>query len=83
MIRSRLVRATNSLPASINENGSVIEATLFPAYAKGDGFDYENALNKPTINGVVIKGNLTLADLGIVEASKADLDDLFKTHSER
>ena len=31
----------------------------------GEGADYNKLTNLPTINGVVVEGNLTTADLGI------------------
>lgn len=36
-------------------------------------FDYEQAINKPSINGVTLQGNKTFNDIGLTQAS-IDID---------
>lgn len=43
----------------------------------GANFDYDQALNKPSIEGVELKGNVPLVDLGVDIASSDDVDDIF------
>lgn len=53
-------------------NGKVLKSDGSTYYwgdtAEGDAFDYEQAVNKPSINGTELNGNKTLSDLGIQAA---------------
>lgn len=40
----------------------------------GEGADYSKLTNLPTINGVVVNGDLTSADLGIERGYDANID---------
>ena len=40
----------------------------------GEGADYDKLTNLPTINGVVVKGDLTTSDLGIERGYDASYD---------
>lgn len=46
------------------------------APADGTSYDYNMLVNKPTINGVTLQGDLTLHDLGIDELTQEQLDEL-------
>ena len=76
MLRTVLVGTSRTLPATMREVGGSVQATMFPAYVSG-ATDYRTLANKPTINGVVLEGDLTLADLGICEAQASEIDALF------
>lgn len=39
--------------------------------------DYNELDNLPTVNGTVVKGDLTLEDIGILEMSPADVNEIF------
>jgi hypothetical protein len=39
--------------------------------------DYNQLDNKPTINGVVVEGDLTLSDIGILEMSPEEVNEIF------
>lgn len=39
--------------------------------------DYNELDNLPTINGVEVKGDLTLNDIGILEMSPAEVNEIF------
>lgn len=81
MLRTTLVGVTRTVPAQLRENGAVVSATLNPAYIAGAdtvSANYEDMINKPTINGVELVGDLTLADLGLEEAQASDIDALFE-----
>lgn len=81
MLRTTLVGATRTIPAQLRESGGVVSATLNPAYVAGAdnlSANYEDMLNKPTINGVELSGDLSLEDLGLVEAQASDIDALFE-----
>lgn len=81
MLRTTLVAATRTIPAKVKESGGVVAATLHPAYVAGSGSasaNYEDMLNKPSINGVELVGDLTLADLGIFEVEASEIDALFE-----
>lgn len=82
MLRTSLVGITRTIPAKMRETGGVFPATMYPAYIKADSeqgtTNYEELENLPSINGVVLLGNLTLADLGIYEAQESDIEELFK-----
>ena len=82
MLRTSLVGITRTIPAKMRESGGVFPATMYPAYVKADSSeqatsDYEELENLPSVNGVVLKGGLSLADLGIVEAQDSDIEELF------
>ena len=81
MLRTSLVGITRTIPAKMRESGGVFPATMYPAYVKADSeqgtSNYEDLENLPTINGVVLLGDLSLADLGIVEAQDSDIEELF------
>lgn len=80
MLRTTLVGVTRTIPAQIKESGGVMSATLHPAYVVGNdtaSANYEDMLNKPSINGVELTGDLTLADLGIFEIEASDIDAMF------
>lgn len=67
MIRSSLVSTTRTIPASVS-----------PAYiAASAETNYENIENKPTINGVVLEGDMSLKDFGFVEVATSEIDELF------
>lgn len=81
MLRTTLVGASRTIPAQLRESGGVVSATLNPAYVAGAdnlSANYEDMLNKPTINGVELSGDLSLEDLGLVEAQASDIDALFE-----
>ena len=81
MLRTTLVGATRTIPAQLRESGGVVTATLNPAYVAGAdnlSANYDDMINKPTINGVELTGDLSLEDLGIVEVKAADIDALFE-----
>lgn len=44
----------------------------------GSGFDYSNATNKPSINGVTLEGNKTNEEILIGALSNSEIDDLLK-----
>ena len=80
MLRTTLVGASRTIPAQLRESGGVVSATLNPAYIAGTdsvSANYEDMANKPSINGVELTGNLSLEDLGLIEASASDIDALF------
>lgn len=79
MLRTVLVGSTKTLPAKLREINGVASATMYPTYVKGTGdSDYNLIRNKPSVNGVTLEGNLTLEDLGILEAQPPDIDSLFQ-----
>lgn len=81
MLRTTLVGATRTIPAQLRESGGVVTATLNPAYVAGAdnlSANYDNMINKPTINGVELVGDLSLEDLGLAEVQASDIDALFK-----
>lgn len=39
--------------------------------------DFENLDNLPTVNGVTVKGNLTLEDIGIIELTPEMVTELW------
>ena len=45
-----------------------------------EGADYSKLTNLPTINGVVVEGNLTTADLGIERGYDAKVDTTDEEH---
>ena len=45
----------------------------------GSGFDYTNATNKPSINGVTLEGNKTNEEILIGALSNSEIDALLKT----
>ncbi len=81
MLRTSLVGITRTIPAKMRESGGVFPATMYPAYVKADSeqgtSNYEDLENLPSINGVVLKGDLSLADLGLSEAQASDIDAIF------
>ena len=80
MLRTTLVGASRTIPAQLRESGGVVSATLNPAYIAGAdsvSANYEDMANKPTINGVELTGDLSLEELGLIEASASDIDALF------
>ena len=80
MLRTTLVGASRTIPAQLRESGGVVSATLNPAYVTGAdsvSANYEDMANKPSINGVELTGDLSLEDLGLIEASASDIDALF------
>ena len=81
MLRTSLVGITRTIPAKMRESGGVFPATMYPAYVKADSeqgtSNYEDLENLPSINGVILKGDLSLADLGLVEAQASDIDAIF------
>lgn len=84
MLRTSLVGIARTIPAKMRETGGVFPATMYPAYIKADSeqgtTNYEELENLPSINGVVLLGNLSLADLGIYEAQESDIEELFKNN---
>lgn len=46
----------------------------------GEGADYNKLTNLPTINGVVVEGNLTTKDLGIERGYDATVDPTDDEH---
>lgn len=50
----------------------------FPEYDDGSSYDYNELMNKPQINGVTLTGNKTDTEIGIVNLTNAQLDDLLK-----
>lgn len=45
--------------------------------ANGGAINFDYLINKPTINGVELSGDMTLDDLGVSEISETELDDMF------
>lgn len=78
MLRANLVGITETVPAAVQASQTVLRATMRPAYAKAAAIDYRDATGKPSINGIVLEGDMTLADLGILEAGESDIDALFR-----
>ena len=81
MLRTTLVGASRTIPAQLRESGGVVSATLNPAYIAGSdnvSANYEDMANKPSINGVELVGNLTLADLGLEEVQASDIDEIIE-----
>lgn len=79
MLRTTLVDVTRTVPAQLRESRGLVSATLNPAYIAGSGTsNYDEMTNKPTINGVELSGDLSLADLGICEAQESDIEEIFK-----
>ena len=81
MLRTTLVGASRTIPAQLRESGGVVSATLNPAYIAGSNnvsANYEDMANKPSINGVELVGNLTLADLGLEEVQASDIDEIIE-----
>lgn len=70
-------------------SGNMFTLTLATPVATGgkEPGDYDGLENKPSINGVVLSGNLTLEDLGIPDLSNVpteplsneDLDEILDT----
>ena len=46
----------------------------------GEGADYDKLTNLPTINGVVVKGDLTAEDLGLERGYDANVDPTDDEH---
>lgn len=46
----------------------------------GEGADYDKLTNLPTINGVVVKGDLTAKDLGLERGYDATVDPTDDEH---
>ena len=79
MLRTTLVDVTRTVPAQLRESRGLVSATLNPAYVAGIGIsNYDEMTNKPTINGVELSGDLSLADLGVYEVEAADIDAMFE-----
>lgn len=79
MLRTTLVDVTRTVPAQLRESRGLVSATLNPAYIAGSGTsNYDEMTNKPTINGVELSGDLTLADLGVFEVEASDIDAMFE-----
>lgn len=81
MLRTTLVGVTRTVPAQLRESCGVLSATLNPPYIAGSeivSVDYADITNRPTINGVELLGDLSLADLGLFEIQQADIDALFE-----
>lgn len=81
MLRTTLVGVSRTVPAQLRESGGVVSATLNPAYVAGAdnvSANYDDMTNKPTINGVELSGDLTLADLGVFEVEASDIDAMFE-----
>lgn len=81
MLRTSLVGITRTIPAKLRESGGVIPATMYPAYVQADSkgtMNYEELENKPSVSGIELMGCLSLADLGIEEASPEDIEALFQ-----
>lgn len=80
MLRTSLVGVTKTLSARMRESGGVVSATMYPTYVKADSgtMNYEELFNKPTINGVTLIGDLSFADLGLLEAQTSDIEAMFE-----
>lgn len=78
MLRTSLIGITRTIPADMRESGGLVKATMHPAYAKSGTADYRSIINKPSINGVTLEGDLSFSDLGILEAQDSDIEALFQ-----
>lgn len=78
MLRTSLIGITKTIPATMRESGGLVKATMQPAYTKSGTADYGSITNKPSINGVILEGDMSLSDLGILEAQASDIDALFQ-----
>lgn len=52
------------------------ESYILPDYDEGGGTDYNTLQNKPTVNGVELKGNKTIEDLGEHTITNSELNDI-------
>ena len=81
MLRTSLVGITRTIPAKLRESGGTFPATMYPAYVKAESeqgtSNYEDLENLPSINGIVLRGDLSLEDLGLSEAQASDIDAIF------
>lgn len=41
--------------------------------------DYNNLINKPCLDGVVLKNDTTLVDVGVDKVTNGDIDELWNT----
>ena len=54
---------------------------LIEAILKGQNYDYEELLNKPSINGYTLEGNKTGTQLGLVSNDEQETTDIdFSTY---
>lgn len=61
-----VIKARKQLTGNIKEGGS------------GGTSNYEVLSNKPRINDVELRGNKTFDELGMIECSNQDIEDIFK-----
>ena len=54
--------------ASASRSGAHAAEGAYRIISEGEATDYRNLYNKPSVNGVILNGNLSLEDLGIQEA---------------
>lgn len=67
----------------IIEDKDVIEMEVEPNEKVGGTSNYNNLTNKPQINGVELKGNKTLKDLGIqLERKYIELKEVIKSNTD-
>lgn len=74
---------TNKLVGSIGDGKELIgtlkpKQTLLGGIEKGSLSDYDRLLNKPLINSVELRGNKTFDELGLIECSNQDIEDMFR-----
>ena len=82
MLRTSLIGITSTLPAAMSESGGFVKATLRPAYVRSGAADYGDIANKPSINGVTLEGDISLSDLGLIDAQEQDIEELFREEQE-
>ena len=61
-----VIKARKQLTGNIKEGGS------------GGTSNYEALSNKPKVNGIELRGNKTFDELGMIECSNQDIEDIFK-----
>lgn len=65
----------------IYDNAASLSGSLsLQVIETGEGADYDKLTNLPTINGVVVKGDLTTQDLGIERGYDAHVDPADDEH---
>lgn len=70
------------LDISINTENENIEVEIEDSerVPTGNVGDYNKLVNKPRIEGIELKDNKTLEDLGLSEISNLEIDELFKKY---
>lgn len=70
-----LERTDEGVVITVHDAEGEKTATVYDG-SSGKNIDYNDIQNKPTIEGVPLTGNITLADLGLSEMSNEFIDEI-------